>query len=471
MGPAPGRCPTSRCSVAMLPAAARARELAPWGGSMTARPRRTRTRASRPDRLNQKKADRDAPARALSAVRRVLCALGLLFFPSTFAGSLWLVPAFAAVGSAAWLFMEGRRACPRELALLIVLLLAYFAPSVMPCWTGAGFCSRWLIDQEAYLLTVGLLLYVCGYVAVPRTGRPDAYTYGAALGAYIAIAVVILVTRDNLTQDIEPPFFPLFVERNDLAPLVAWMFFVCALFRTRAANASVRLLALLIVVAVASVLSLATQSRLVAMVSILGVLFFARVERRMTVPWWIALGVAVACFLAIEYPSVERLVRRAVLAEGGTSLFSRMYLWRNGWDMFLTAPSFGHGLGGFAELFDAYRQDGAADPGLDARFTPWPHNVFIEILVEKGIAGLAAFLGLLAVVVANLTGKPRQDLRGARRAAAFLLVTLIIIGVLDSTTKRLWYLPSLLYVMGLSAGISQRRDSPIAPAPVRMRLD
>jgi len=430
---------------------------------MPASSRRTRAHAARPERLDRKKAARDAPTKALLAVRTVLCALGLLFFPSTFAGSLWLVPALAAVGSAAWFFMEGRRACPRELALLIVVLLAYFAPSVIPCWTGTGFCTGWLIDQEAYLLTVGLLLYVCGYVAAPRTGGRDAYVYGVGLSAYVAIAVVILVTRDNLTHDIEPPFFPLFVERNDLAPLVAWMFFVCGLFRTLAASVLVRLLALLIVVAVASVLCLATQSRLVAMVSILGVLFFARIERRMTAPWWIALGVVVACFLAVEYQSVERLVRRAVLAEGGISIFSRLYLWRNGWDMFLTAPSFGHGLGGFAELFDAYRHDGPADPGLDARFTPWPHNVFIEILVEKGIAGLAAFMGLLALVFANLAAKPRQDFKDVRSAAAFLLLTLIIIGVLDSTTKRLWYLPSLLYVMGLSAGISQRRDSSFCP--------
>jgi O-antigen ligase len=270
---------------------------------------------------------------------------------------------------------------------------------------------------------------------------------------------VVLLTRDNLTRDIEPPFIPLFIERNDLALLVAWMFFVCALFRTLAASGLVRILAFLIVVAVASVVSLATQSRLVAVISVLGVLFFARSERRVTSSWWIGLGIAVACFLAVEYQSVERLVRRAMLAEGMTSVSSRVYLWRTGWEMFLNAPWFGHGLGGFAELFDTYRSAAPVEPGLDVRFTPWPHNVLIEILVEKGIAGLMAFLALLALAVANLTDKARENFKDARRAAGFLLLTLIIAGLLDSTTKRIWYLPSLLYILGMSAGMSQKRES------------
>jgi O-antigen ligase len=276
---------------------------------------------------------------------------------------------------------------------------------------------------------------------------------------YIAIAVIVLVTRDNLTRDIDPPFIPLLIERNDLALLVAWMFFVCALFRPLAASRLVRILAFLIVVAVAAGVSLATQSRLVAMISILGILFFTRIERRVPWLWWIGLGVAVACFLAIEYQSVERLVRRALLAEGVTSISSRLYLWKSGWEMFLNAPWLGHGLGGFAGLFDTYRPAAPVEPGLDVRFTPWPHNVPIEILVEKGLAGLTAFLALLVLVVANLTAKPREDFKQVRRAAGFLLLILIITGLLDSTTKRIWYLPSLLYVLGMAAGMSQKRDS------------
>jgi O-antigen ligase len=421
--------------------------------------RRIKRHASRTDRIGRKPAVAKTSTKLLLAIRSILCALGLSFFPAAFVGSLWLVPAFAAVASVAWFLLEGRRAGPKQLAIVVVILVAYSVPSIVPCWTGDGFCPQRFVEQELYLLAVGLLLYVCGYVAADRTNRIDRHIFGVALSLYIAIAAVVLLTRDNLTRDIEPPFIPLFIERNDLALLVAWMFFVYALFRTLAASGLVRILAFLIVVAVASVVSLATQSRLVAVISVLGVLFFARSERRVTSSWWIGLGIAVACFLAVEYQSVERLVRRAVLAEGVTSISSRVYLWKSGWDMFLNAPWFGHGLGGFAELFDTYRRTAPVEPDLDVRFTPWPHNVLIEILVEKGIAGLSAFLALLALVLANLTYMPRENFKDVRRAAGFLLLTLIIVGLLDSTTKRLWYLPSLLYVLGMSAGISQKRDS------------
>ena len=421
--------------------------------------RRIKKHASRNDPIGSRPAVAKTSLKLLLALRSALRALGLSFFPAAFVGSLWLVPASTAVAGVAWFWVEGRRACPKQLAVVVIIVVAYFAPSIVPCWTGDGFCPQRLVEQELYLLAVGLLLYVCGYVTADRTGGIDRYILGAALSLYVAIAVVVLVTRDNLAHDIEPPFVPLLIERNDLALLIAWMFFVCALFRTLAASGLVRILAFLIVVAVASVVSLATQSRLVAVISVLGILFFARIERRVTSSWWIGLGVVVACFLAVEYQSVERLLRRAMLAEGVTSISSRLYLWRSGWDMFLSAPWFGHGLGGFAELFDTYRRTAPVEPGLDVRFTPWPHNVLIEILVEKGIAGLSAFLALLALAVANVTDKPREDVKDLRRAAGFVLVTLIIVGLLDSTTKRLWYLPSLLYVLGMSAGISQKRDS------------
>jgi len=428
---------------------------------MPARSRRER-HAPRPDRIGRKPALAEASPKLLLAARSALCALGLLFFPAAFLGSLWLVPVSTAAAGLAWLSIEGRRGWPKQLAVVVIILVAYLVPSIVACWTSDGFCPQQFVEQETYLLAVGLLLYVCGYVAADRTDRIDRYIFGVVLGAYIAIEVVVLVTRDNLTRDIEPPFIPLLIERNDLALLVAWTFFVWALFRPLATSRLVRIVALLVVVAVASMVSLATQSRLVAMISIFGILFFVRIERRVPWWWWIALGLVVACFLAIEYQSVEKLVRRALLAEGVTSISSRLYLWKSGWDMFLNGPWLGHGLGGFAELFETYRRAAPVEPGLDVRFTPWPHNVLIEILVEKGLAGLAAFLALLALALTNLTAKPREDFKQVRRAAVFLLLTLIATGFFDSTTKRIWYLPSLLYVMGMSACISQKRDSFLA---------
>jgi O-antigen ligase len=121
--------------------------------------------------------------------------------------------------------------------------------------------------------------------------------------------------------------------------------------------------------------------------------------------------------------------------------------------MFLAAPWFGQGPGGFAELAETYARPGPGRPDLDPRLISWPHNVFIEVLVEKGIAGLAAFAGLWGLALRNLWRRTPFALKEARRAAGFLFMAMLLTGLLDSTTKRLWYLPSLLYLLGVSAAM------------------
>ena len=394
--------------------------------------------------------------RPLTWVRWILSALGLLYFPAAFAGSLWLVPATAAVVVIAWLYWEGWQSCRKELALLLAVLLVYFAPTVIPCGAEANFCIGWMIDQEVYLLTAGALLYVCGYVTADRAGGIAASIFAAGLSLLVAMALVLLITQANLTTEIKPPVLPLFVERNDLAPLVAWMFFVHRLLRTVTGTPLIRVVTYLVVVVVAGLLSLATQSRLVATISVIGAVCFVPFDRHWR--WqWATVGVAVACLLAVEYQKVLLLVERALLTDGGPSVSTRFYLWRNGWEMFLAAPWFGHGLGGFPELTTLYGRPLPAGTDLDVRFISWPHNVFVEVLVEKGVAGLVAFSCLLALAIRNLAHRPPQGLEAARGAAGYLLVALLVVGSLDSTTKRLWYLPSLLYLLGMSERISRAR--------------
>jgi hypothetical protein len=242
---------------------------------------------------------------------------------------------------------------------VVTILAAYLVPSIVACWTSDGFCPQQFVEQEFYLLAVGLLLYVCGYVAAYPAGRIDRYIFGVALGAYIAIAVVVLVTRDNLTRQIEPPFIPLLIERNDLALLVA-DFFVWALFRPNESFA--RIVTLLVVVAVAGMVSPATQSRLVAMISILGILFFVRIERRVPWWWWIALGVAVACFLAIGIRA-SRLVLRA-LSRKVTSISLAVSVGKRMGHV-SERPVVGR-PGGFAELFEHI--DGLPRSSRDSMF-------------------------------------------------------------------------------------------------------
>ena len=160
-----------------------------------------------------------------------LATLGLLFFPAAFLGSLWLVPLAAALAATAWLLAGAYRSCGKDLLVAIVMLLAYFAPSVLACWTSTGFCIMWMLEQEVYLLVAGLSLYVCGHATAGLKAGRAAVLYGAAFSLLVTMALYVLATRDSLTTGIRPPLLPLLVERNDLALLVAWMFFLHGLQR------------------------------------------------------------------------------------------------------------------------------------------------------------------------------------------------------------------------------------------------
>jgi len=386
----------------------------------------------------------------------IACALGLSVFPVAFLVALLPVFCTAAIGVGAWLLTAGRKYWRKEFLLLLLLLIGYFAPSVAVCWTPYGFCRQFgqeLGYREAYLLAIGLLMYFCAFATVSQAEARYACTFGTALAVYVGIAVFMLFTSDHLSERIGPRRTQLFVTRNDLAPLVAWLFFLYGLVRHAVPKPSIRFLAFMATVVVSSLLTLATQSRLVAAIAILGTVLFAAMDFRRNRGWAI-LGLALGVIFLFEYQNAANLVRRAMMAEiGEQSILARFSLWKVGWEMSLDAPWLGHGLGTFGQAYEIYRQTAPAAASIDIRLTPWPHNVLIEVLFGKGIVGLTAFLTLLVWVTTNLSRKVPEALTSLRKPARFLFAALIIIGCLDSTTNRLWFLPSILYVLGFSEGI------------------
>ncbi len=66
------------------------------------------------------------------------------------------------------------------------------------------------------------------------------------------------------------------------------------------------------------------------------------------------------------------------------------------WDMFKSSPAFGVGTGNFEKQYNKYRPEGT--PELP--YTPKPHNQYMEILAETGLAGALAFF----LIIINLFG-------------------------------------------------------------------
>jgi len=121
-------------------------------------------------------------------------------------------------------------------------------------------------------------------------------------------------------------------------------------------------------------------------VAVAGLLFLARKLRGWRFFLVIILGLAALAYLVVCFGLVER-----------QSVLERWFLARNAWQLFLRRPIFGWGLGNFilaqGSLF--------LSRGSFNFYQP-VHNLYLLILAETGLLGLAVFLFWLKKLMKNL---------------------------------------------------------------------
>lgn len=134
---------------------------------------------------------------------------------------------------------------------------------------------------------------------------------------------------------------------------------------------------------------------------------------------------------------------------------NRVPLWLAAKDMFMDAPMFGHGPGGFSVLFNSYhlQTDLPAWVDPDPRHAPWAHSIYLELLAERGAIGLGLFL---ACAVTGLHFFRRHTARHSRAeiqatAVASALFALLAAGCFDLSLLRHWVLALLAIMSGTAA--------------------
>jgi O-antigen ligase len=142
----------------------------------------------------------------------------------------------------------------------------------------------------------------------------------------------------------------------------------------------------------------------------------------------------------------------------------------NGWDpriaawliallMFLDAPLLGHGPHTFALFYLPYLNslDLPACLTVDTRIFPWAHNLYLEILAEQGIIGLATLIILLASGL-TISWKARlSEIRENRvlAAGAFAaLAGLCTAAVFEISLLRQWVVVVLFSTLGTISQLS-----------------
>ncbi|MBP60024.1 MAG: hypothetical protein CMJ62_00740 [Planctomycetaceae bacterium] len=113
----------------------------------------------------------------------------------------------------------------------------------------------------------------------------------------------------------------------------------------------------------------------------------------------LAIGTAYFCWDYVgdqrELSTIRRLEMLVNGNDFGGSAETRLDMWRVCFQVWPEKPVFGHGLGSFAVLYQ----------NIDERL--FPHNLFLELVVETGVVGLVLLMLLLLVAFRNLVSQRR----------------------------------------------------------------
>ncbi len=169
-------------------------------------------------------------------------------------------------------------------------------------------------------------------------------------------------------------------------------------------------------------------------------IFFARARSAL----WFACAILLGMVLdaALGFPMWKKLLSLP-------SWWSRIPLWQAAWQMFMDAPLWGQGTGSFQSIGADYVA--AARAGLpewmptDSRRTPWPHNIYLETLAERGLWGFTVLLGFLARVVQSILKRRHWNLGESlgewllARVTAAMLSSVAVTGLFDASINRFWF--------------------------------
>lgn len=164
-----------------------------------------------------------------------------------------------------------------------------------------------------------------------------------------------------------------------------------------------------------------------------------------------AVGAAVSIYLANggDSETLDRFGRLMEQAENPDMVMgpNRFKYYAGALQLWFEAPFMGHGVAGFSMRFL-----GREVPGTHA------HNIFLEILTDLGLIGLALFLSFLVVALRPV------GLRRLRGDPAFLCVFLLFVGRFTSAMvgAELAYQQALFAFLGL---LAMRPPKAAAPLP------
>jgi tetratricopeptide (TPR) repeat protein len=148
------------------------------------------------------------------------------------------------------------------------------------------------------------------------------------------------------------------------------------------------------------------------------------------------------------------------------SLSSRFELYGDALQLARDVFWLGGGLGAFSGLFSHYILQ------MHVPFYFYSHNLYLDVLIEQGIVGLLAWLGIFLPGVFFLLVSWKQKGRSIHPLALPVLAGSIILalhGLIDNPYYEPWSRPLLFLLMGMSAALVLQERIPLPGLPATGR--
>ena len=158
----------------------------------------------------------------------------------------------------------------------------------------------------------------------------------------------------------------------------------------------------------------------------------------------------VLTWAVIAWPGAQRLLND--VAGMSSTTLSRVQLWRDGLALAGDTPFTGSGLGCTMMVYSTYAML------IHVGFISHAHNLFLQITLQQGLPGLAAFLTLLALGWRTIgrgqspAGRAGSDGLSWRLAAAAALTALVVHGTVDAGIIVSRLAPVALLPIGFAMG-------------------
>jgi O-antigen ligase len=247
---------------------------------------------------------------------------------------------------------------------------------------------------------------------------------------------------------------PILLVPNDAALLAVLAPLSLATLSQRPRSVGGLMAALALLLSAGAIVLLQSRTALLTMVAALvvaAVLLYGRRQRAVTLACGLApLTLALLVDGAGGFPLVAKLGRQ--WERGG---HGRWPLWQAAWAMFLDAPWWGHGPHTFVQLYRSYLHQ--LDLPTSSLVIPWAHNLYLEVLAERGIIG---FIALAVLLVHGLVAAWRLQAAAtgeARRLGVGALAGLIGLcgaAAVELTFLRQWVVIVFFMMLGIIAHLT-----------------